>query len=228
MNTLCTRGLCVAAFIFFSPIIFAQSDFASLGESELAINSDVSDSYEINFGLRTRYFLYRGSSFEWNTRQIDISHFSNLKLNYNHDISLGIQYRNRAIFDDTPNELRITQQFNFTKSGYGLRYGHRFRTEQRILYGKTIFRHRYRFAVDFPLNGEKLDVGEAYLVSSMELLLSLSQPDKPEIDHRTTGLIGWKISNDLKLQAGLEYRFEALNIETDYRLFFLTSAILKI
>jgi hypothetical protein len=228
MNTLCIRGCLFILLFFVCEGIQAQRDFVTLGESELAINSSVTDGYKMNFGLRTRYFLYRDSNFQLKTRQIDIVHFSTFRLDYNHDLSIGIQYRNRTIFDDSPNELRITEQLNYTKQGYGLRYGHRFRTEQRILPTKTIFRQRYRFAIDLPLNGEKLDIGEAYFVSSMELLLSLSRLDRPEIDHRTTAQIGWQISKDLKLQTGLEYRFEAFNISTEYRLFILTSAIIKI
>lgn len=228
MNILCIRGILLFVIITVANLLQAQNDFSSLGESELAINSDVTDTYKVNFGLRTRYFLYNGANFLVKTRQIDVIHFSTLTLDYNHDVSIGIQYRNRSIFNDTPNELRFTQQFNYTKQGFGIRYGHRFRTEQRILSDKTILRHRYRFAVDFPLNGEKLDIGEAYLISSMEMLLSLSNADRPEIDHRTSGQIGWQISNDLKLQTGLEYRLEAINIETDHRLLLLTSAILKI
>ncbi len=228
MNISGIRRYFFIAFVIVTPLTYAQNDFASLGESEFAINTDVSDAYQLNFGVRTRYFLYRDSEIQLKTRQIDVVHFSTLKLNYNHDISIGVQYRNRSVFNDIPNELRITQQFNYTKQGFGIRYGHRLRSEQRILSDKTIFRQRYRFAVDFPLNGEKLDIGEAYLVSSMEMLLSLSKSDHPEIGHRTTTQIGWQISKDLKLQTGLEYRFEAFNRDTEYRLFLLTSAILKI
>lgn len=227
MSISCIRGFMLPVF-FFAHTISAQNDFATLGETEFAINTTISDSYKVNFGLRTRYFLYEDQAVLLRNRQIDVLHFSTLKLNYNHDLSLGIQYRNRALFDDSPNELRLTQQFNYTKQGFGLRFGHRLRTEQRVLPSKTIFRQRYRFAVDLPLKGEKLDIGEPYLVSSMELLLSLASPDQPEIDHRTTTQIGWQISKDLKLQTGLEYRFEAFNIDTEYRLFILTSAILRI
>jgi hypothetical protein len=82
--------------------------------------------------------------------------------------------------------------------------------------------------LDFPLNGAKLDVGECYMVTSMEALLSVSSIDKPEVDHRSTAMIGWLVSENLNLQAGLEYRFEAFNLEKEQRLFILTTAILKL
>jgi hypothetical protein len=182
----------------------------------------------MNFSARSRYFLYQEDNFLLKNRQIDVVHFSTYALDFNRSISLGIQYRFRDGFDNGNDELRLTQQFNFKKRAYVVRYGHRFRLEQRIFSNLTIIRYRYRFALDFPLNGEKLDIGEGYFIGSMEALLSQSSKLKPELDHRTTINFGWLLTEQLKLQLGLEYRFEAWNIETEQRLFILTSAILNI
>ena len=62
----------------------------------------------------------------------------------------------------------------------------------------------------------------------MEALLSNSKHEKPELDHRTTTQLGWLVSEKIKLQFGVEYRFEAFNLNTEQKLFLLTSAILKI
>ena len=214
--------------VFYSTLCLSQDNFESLGETAFAVNHNINDSYRINFAARTRYFLYRNNDINVKNRQIDFVHFSTLKLDYNHSVSLGIQYRFRENFDEESNELRLTQQFNYLKQNLALRFGHRFRFEQRILEDLTILRSRYRFALDFPLNGEQLDVGEGYLVTSMEALLSQSSRIKSELDHRTTAQIGWLVTENLKLQVGLEYRFEAFNIETEELLFVLTSAVLKI
>lgn len=215
-------SLCISGFSF------SQENFESIGETALSVNHKVSSTYRVNFSARTRYFLYRDSELNIENRQIDLVHFSTYNLDYNHSLSFGLQYRFREGFDGGSNEVRLTQQFNYTKQNLALRFGHRVRLEQRILDELTIIRSRYRFAVDFPLNGEKIDVGEAYLVTSMEMLLSLSHNIKPEFDHRTTGQLGWKIAEHLKLQAGLEYRFEALNLNTEHLLFILTTAVLKL
>ncbi|MFV9549817.1 DUF2490 domain-containing protein [Algibacter sp. PT7-4] len=207
---------------------YAQNNFTSLGESAFAINHTVSKTYSMNFALRSRYFLYKNKNLQYQQQQIDIYHFSTIKLNFNHKLSFGIYYRNRDRFETGTNELRLTQQFNFTKQKLGVRYGHRIRAEQRIIDNKTIFRQRYRFAVDFPLNGEKLDIGEAYLVSATEGLLSLSKTDKPETDIRISSQIGWQISQKLKLQTGLEHRLEAFNLKAKNNLYILSSAVLKI
>jgi hypothetical protein len=199
-----------------------------LGESGFVVEHKVSESYSIGFASRTRYYLYQNSETNIKNRQLDFIHFSTLKLDYNHSLSFGVLYRFREAFDDGNDELRLIQQFNYNTKTLGVRFGHRFRFEQRILDDLTILRSRYRFALDFPLNGEKLDIGESYLVTTMEALLSQSKSIKPEIDHRTTAQIGWLISEKLKLQVGLEYRFEAFNINTEELLFILTSASLKI
>ncbi|GAB4158842.1 MAG: hypothetical protein Tsb0033_12580 [Winogradskyella sp.] len=207
---------------------WSQSNFEGLGETGFDINTDIGRNYKVNFAIRSRYYLYQDEDYNFENRQLDFVHFSTLSLDYNHSVSLGIQYRIRESIDGGSNELRLTQQFNYTKKREALRFGHRLRLEQRILDNFTILRTRYRFALDFPLNGEKLDVGEAYLIGSMEALISHSKNLKPELDHRTTAHIGWLISDKLKVQFGMEYRFEAFNLNTEEKLFLLTSAILKI
>ncbi|MGC6431915.1 MAG: DUF2490 domain-containing protein [Jejuia sp.] len=206
----------------------AQNNFSSLGESAISFNHNVSNLYSINFALRSRYVLYTDDGLQYQQQQFDVFHFSTFKLDYYHKLSFGIYYRHRDWFDTGSDETRITQQYNYTKQTLGVRYGHRFRAEQRILDTKTIFRQRYRFAVDFPLNGEKLDIGEPYMVNAVEGLLSVSEPDRPETDIRLSSQIGWQISEKLKLQAGLEHRLEAFNLEAKNFLFLLTSAVVKI
>lgn len=206
----------------------SQDNFEALGESGFALDHKISNVYSYNFAARSRYYVYQDESTTLKNRQIDLVHFSTLKLNYNRSISFGIQYRFRAIFDGGGNELRLTQQFNYTKRNLALRFGHRIRFEQRIFQSNTILRSRYRFALDFALKGEKLDIGEPFFVATMEALLSQNQHIKSELDHRTTAHIGWLISEKLILQFGLEYRFEAFNIETKEKLFILSSANLKI
>ena len=208
--------------------IKAQENFSTLGESALSINHNISQTYSVNLGFRSRYILYNDNGIQYKQQQVDIFHFSTFKLNYYNKISFGIYYRNRDWFETGSDETRITQQYNYLKQKLGVRYGHRFRSEQRILDNKTIFRQRYRFAVDFPLNGEKLDIGEAYMVNALEGLLSLSKPSKPETDIRTSTQIGWQINEKLKLQTGLEHRLETFNKKAEHKLFVLTSAVVKL
>jgi hypothetical protein len=228
MNMCFTKRVVLVLVLLIPLGSYAQNEFASLGETAFAVNHKFSDSYSGNFALRSRYFIFQNERFNFNNRQLDLVHFSTYHLDYRRSLSFGIQYRFREIIDGNSDELRLTQQFNTTKRPQAVRFGHRFRTEERIFKDFTIFRTRYRFAVDLPLNGARLDVGEAYFIASLEGLLSLGTQQKPEIDQRTTAHIGYLFSEALKLQLGLEYRLEAFNIMTEELLFVYTSAILKL
>ncbi|APX99164.1 hypothetical protein BWR22_02185 [Lacinutrix venerupis] len=206
----------------------AQNYFSSLGEHEISVNHKVSGLYNYNFSISTRHYIYNDAQFINNVRQLDFKHFSTYNLSLNNSISFGFQYRNRDWFETSENEIRLTQQFNTKRKIRALRLGHRIRAEQRIQKSKTVHRFRYRCALDFPLNGEKIDIGETYIVASNEALYSISKSTKPELDYRITSQIGWLFSAKLKLQFGLEYRFEALNVKKDQKLHVLTSAVFKI
>jgi len=228
MGMSCIRSLIIIILFLFCLQIVAQENFEGLGETGFSINYKVSDNYKTNFSIRSRYFLYKDETLKFENRQVDFTHFSTLSLDYNNSLSFGIQYRVREAIDGGSNELRLTQQFNYTKNRRALRFGHRFRFEQRLLSDLTILRSRYRFALDFPLNGDKLNIGETYMILSTEALISHSNKTKPELDQRTTGNIGYVISKKSKVQLGIEYRFEAFNINTEHRFFILTSFILKV
>ena len=106
--------------------------------------------------------------------------------------------------------------------------GHRFRAEQRIFPSFTIWRFRYRFALDSPLQGEKLDIGEAYIIASLESLFSDARGANVEIDQRFTVQLGWLLSAKVKLQGGLEYRLEDYSSQTQEVFFVLTSMVLSL
>ena len=57
---------------------FSQENFSSLGETALTINTGISEKYDINFTVRSRYFLYQKNKTQYNQQQIDLFHFSQL------------------------------------------------------------------------------------------------------------------------------------------------------
>ena len=159
---------------------------------------------------------------------LQISHFSTFKLDLKQSLALGVLYRNREAFEDSSNEIRLTQQYNFKTISRTFRLGHRFRSEQRFYNDFTAFRFRYRFAIDVPLQGLKLDVGETYFILTNEGLLTTTKRDKPEIGYRISPSIGLQASNDLTIEFGVELRLSELNIETKESIFFNTSVDLRL
>ncbi|WP_299225447.1 DUF2490 domain-containing protein [uncultured Psychroserpens sp.] len=227
MNTLCTKVISFV-FLFVSVGVNAQNDTEVFSENAFALRRNFNNTYSTNFELSTRAFIYTNNELLYKTRQIQIAHFSTLKLNLKSSVALGLMYRNRGAFEDSSNEIRLTQQFNKKSIFKTLRFGHRFRSEQRFYDSFTAFRFRYRLALDVPLQGLKLDVGETYFIVSNEGLFTSAHSFKPEIEYRLSPSIGMLLSDDLNIELGLELRLDRLNITTEETLFFNTSIELKI
>jgi len=228
--TMCfIRKLLVIITFFFTISLLAQKNLIGYFEPSVALNYEAATNYLHNFSISNRNYIYNEEAYLFKTRQIDLSHFSELKISSNKSISLGIQYRFRSNFEpDKTNELRLTQQYNFTSKPNKIRFGHRFRSEQRLQPSQTVFRFRYRFAVDLPLQGDKLDIGEAYLISSTECLLSVAKANTPSYDQRFSTQIGYKLSEVSKLQIGLEYRLEDYTNQLEHVLFLNSSLIFSL
>lgn len=208
---------------------WSQDDLVSYWQPGIALNYKVSPGYEHNFSLTKRSFTYRGSQFQLDVLQLDLVHFSKLKLLDNQSAGFGIQYRFRKVFEpNNVNELRLTQQYNITFRPRIIRYGHRIRSEQRIFRQRTIHRFRYRLALDRPLIGEKLDIGEPYIVATLESLLSVGEGQSPQYDQRAGLNIGWLVTPTSKIQAGLEYRREDFTAAGQDVLFLNTSLVLSL
>ncbi|MFT5738571.1 MAG: hypothetical protein ACI9SG_002927 [Maribacter sp.] len=216
-------------FLCTSSVLEAQDNLTGYWQPDVGINYKVTPNYAHNFSLAKRSYILKEDQTQFAVRQLDVVHFSNLKIGTDKSFGLGVQYRFRDIFERTKeNELRFVQQYNVTKSTRGLRLGNRFRSEQRITKSSTIHRFRYRFALDFPLQGEELDVGESYIVVSTEALLSVAKATVPEYDQRLTANLGWLLDQNTKLQIGAEYRTENYTQGTEHVFFLLTSIVLSL
>lgn len=215
-------------FFIKTPII-AQNNFTGYLEPQLAINHKVSSLYSTNYSLSTRTYFYKTNATSIHTRQVDLSHFSELKTASNQSIAIGILYRFRTPFEnEKENELRITQQYNYRFKTNTIRYGHRARAEQRISPSITTHRLRYRFTADMPLQGEKLDIGEPYFIASTESLMSVAKSRKPSYDQRFSSQIGYLLGTNTKIQFGLEYRIEGYNKALSHVLLINSSLVLAL
>ena len=224
----------ISLFIFsllfrFGNLVFGQENFTGLFQPKIAINYKVSENYKHNFSVAQRNYFFRNEAYGISTRQLDLVHFSNLNISDNQSIAFGIQYRFREIFEENKfNELRFTQQYNVTYKPKNVRFGHRIRAQQRINSARTVHRFRYRFAIDFPLKGEQLDIGEPYFVTNTEVLLSVAENKLPQYDQRVAANIGWLLAPKTKLQAGLQYRIEDYTHQTHYEFFIHTNLIFSL
>lgn len=222
------RFLSLGFLLFFNKAALAQNGFTVLNESNLALNHKASTSYKLNLSFKSRNYLFEKDAVIYRQRHLEIGHFSTFSVSLKSSVSLGVLYRNIDWFENFENEFRTTLQYNIKSIKDQFRFGHRIRAEQRFFENQTIYRFRYRLAFDIPLNGEKLNIGETYFVSTTEFLWSITKLEKPLFDNRWSAQIGWLLSNKTKLQLGLEYRFDRFNEGSQQSLFLLTSAIFNI
>lgn len=228
MTTYYTKALLIFGTLLYANALRAQQSFTLLWEPQIAVNYEVRSGYSHNFSIAQRNILYRQDLLFW-VRQIDLAHFSDFQLADNQDLAFGLQYRFGNTFaKGAENEVRFTQQYSITHRERAIRLGHRVRAEQRIRSSGTVHRFRYRFALDAPLQGEVLNPGETYLVSSLESLLSVGKDRKPEYDQRISLNLGWWLQEGLKVEAGLQYRWEDYTQETENSLFLTTNLILSL
>ena len=227
MTIFCTKRHLIWLVLCLTQFAFSQDDFLGFWEPQIAINYKVKNDYYHNFTLANRNLVYSNNDLDLNIRQVDIRHFSKYRIRDNQSISLGFMWRNLKLFDDDRlNEFRLTQQYNITSSPTKFRYGHRFRSEQRLFSGLTVFRFRYRLALDFPLQGDVLDVGESFSVFGVETLLSTASSLEPFYTLRLRSGLGWRISPESKFQFVLEYRLIDYTRDTSHALLLETALIL--
>ncbi|NER10263.1 Protein of unknown function [Muriicola jejuensis] len=183
MTISCIRSLLVIVVFFGFHELVAQESFTAYLQPQMALNYKVLPHYNHNLAISSRNYILRNREMEFQGRNLDISHFSTFSSGANTSFGLGLMYRFRKLFEPArENEFRLTQQLNITSRPLIVRYGHRLRSEQRIFPDLTIHRFRYRFTLDFPLQGEKVDVREAYLFLNTEALLSAAKGVSPQFD----------------------------------------------
>ena len=103
-----------------------------------------------------------------------------------------------------------------------------FRIAQRFLVDQTInvnspieIRFRYRMTFELPLNGRSIDSKEWYLKLNNEFL-NFYENKKYNLEFRSSPLVGFKFSDQNKLEFGLDYRDESVLYKMSKHQFWLS------
>ena len=201
--------------------LMGQSKNEILGQPKMAIHYPVGKNLSQSFALVHRAYLCQ-DNWTYNARHFEASYFSTLAIGHLSKISLGLKYRNLDIFENGgQNEVWITHQFTYASRKRVARFGHRARIEKRFKGSRTSFRLRYRFAVDFPFQGQKLDVGEFYGITSLEPLHSFENKRNPEYDFRLSTGLGKLVKKGVRAQFLLDYRWIDIFEKKDAQIFLL-------
>lgn len=223
------KRCCLMGFLLAGSPLWSQEDLSLLLQPSISLNYKVTGSYAHNFSIAQRLSYLNLGEETLSVRNLDLSHFSNVKLGVHPSVGIGVLYRFREAFEgENTDELRFTEQFNYVTRNHSVRFGHRIRTEQRMFSSQTLHRFRYRFALDGPLQGRKLDPGELYWITGLEGLLTAGKGIEPIYSLRTSGWLGYLANSAIKIQVGGEYRIVNLWDSNRPVLFLLTSLVVNL
>lgn len=218
------KNLLIIIFILTGTISsFGQEKFNGFYEPYIKLDYDVSKNFSQEFILEERTIWYDDESFKFDVKQIDLAHFSKLKLSDKNAVAVGIQYRFRENFDkDKENELRFTEEYSYSTKLKATEFEHRVRAEQRITSSETSHRFRYNFAVNRSFNGTEIKKGNAYMIGDLETLLLVSKSSKPEYEQRIGAGVGFAVSDLMKIELVTEYRLSDFTQDLVHELYFVT------
>lgn len=118
----------------------------------------------------------------------------------------GYYYRlSTPMIDGYQYEHRFLQQIGFISFIGDRRLAHRVRLEQRVRSSSYQNRLRYRLSYDFPLQGEKLDPGEKYLILKDEMMTAFNR-NEADAENRASLGVGWYFNSKQKFELGFQYR----------------------
>jgi hypothetical protein len=153
-------------------------------------------------------FRYIDREFDIRIKQLDLEHFSNLALNGKNRVALGIQYRFEEVFAyEEENELRFTEEYNYTTAPQYTEFVHRFRAEHRMAPSITYHRFRYNFSISRSFKRVKMSTSDTYFTGNLEMLLTVAADHQPVYEQLVSAGVGWGISDNLQLEVSSEYRF---------------------
>lgn len=102
-------------------------------------------------------------------------------------------------------EHRFLQQIGYVNYIGDRRLVHRLRLEQRIRSSSFQNRIRYRLSYDFPLQGERLDPGERYIILKNEIMTAFNAT-AADAENRVSAGLGWFINRGYKFEINIQYR----------------------
>ena len=222
MNTSFLKILICFSLIFAFSANRAQAqedDFFMLIEPEFAVGIGTEGRWAYSFAISHRDIIYAEDEFVFEPQHIELAHSTAYALAENHAVSLGLKYRFEELYDETEtNEIRLIEEYENSGMINSVEREHRVRFEQRFR-ESTTFRARYRFALEFPLNGSE---GDLALGANTETLWSFGQEHEPELDQRLELTIAKGLSDNSAITFGFQYRYEDYTHNPVSNLFFIS------
>lgn len=203
-------GLLILFCIVSSPVL-GQNSYRSGLLPTINLNQKFAQGWRINYQWQSRWILAEGVFSEpadkrWAYSLSDLSIVGSKKVQGNKGLAIGFLTR----FAGDQQRFRLLQQYTSVEKFPAFRLGHRIRTDQT--WGgedAMIFRLRYRLSFDVALNGSTTNQNELYFKLNHEYLTALEAKDL-SLEIRMIPMIGLLLTDNNKLETGLDYRFDKI------------------
>ncbi len=168
-------------------------------------------NWSFNGKIESRQQFHSRASNNEHERGIDylLTDFSLLaarKLGLSSRLAVGYLFR----LEEGNLQHRFMQQMVVVQRLRTLRLAHRFLSDQTFSSQEnTEIRFRYRITMEVPLNGESLDPGEFYVKANQEILYGMAI-GAHDLELRFIPLLGYNFVQDLKMEAGIDYRLGSI------------------
>jgi len=206
----------------------AQENFSMLIDPDFSVNIDTQSRWSYNFNISNRDLIYDDGAYDFEAQHLQLSHFTSYEVGFYSKLSLGVRYRFKEMFEkDDQDEVRIVQQFGHSRKFNLLKIAHRARFEQRLR-EITTYRTRYRFSVELPLSGQRVDPSEFFIIANTEALFSVGKEEQPKLEQRFSIALGNDIWEKTKATLGLQYRYEDYTGNPGSELFITSEIILSL
>ncbi len=194
--------------LFLSSALSAQHRYRIGLLPQVNLNVKLGDRWRLNSKVEMRPLLTAGRFGEaadgWQYGLTDLALLGAVKLSAQQTLSGG--YLARFVGQEIHH--RTIQQFSLVNRFPSFRFGQRFAADQTFVPDEAMaLRLRYRLSFEFPLNGESVDPGEAYLKLNHEYLNSF-QEQEYDLEIRIAPSIGLVFTDRNKLETGLDYRLD--------------------
>jgi hypothetical protein len=158
--------------------------------------------------------------------RVEGSLFVNRRMTVRTTLSSGYLLRVGTPLQDTRRiENRITGQATHTFSSGIHQVSYRSRLEWRIRDSGDAIRGRFRASVRSPLQGERLDPGESYLLIQNEVLGTRTlESASGSADNRVSAHLGWLLRNRQRVEFGIQHRWEDIGQPGDTHVLLLSTA----
>jgi len=204
------RLILYTGFLFIAFNSCAQSSYQFGLLPAFNLNKKLNNGWKINTKIESRQLLKEGvfkepTTFDYQHGLLDIAIVGSKKIGINNSLATGYLIR----FRDGEQLHRLIQQYTITNRLPGFRLAHRIASDQSFQKDKDPgIRLRYRLSVEFPLNGQTVDPQEFYIKINHEYLNAFQSGDY-DLETRLSCMPGYKITDNNKLEFGLDYRLSS-------------------